>query len=42
MVEEATHNHTHAKEYNPALLDQRRSTFLEDAINCTRESLKNA
>ena len=42
MVEEATNNHTHAKEYNPVLLDQRRSTFLEDAINCTRESLKNA
>ena len=42
MKEEATNNHTLAKEYNPELLDQKRIAFLEDAINSTREFLKNA
>lgn len=42
MVEEATNNHSLAKEYNPELLDQKRSAFLEDAISRTRELLKNA
>ncbi len=41
MIEEAEKNHAHAKEYNPELLEQKRSVFLEDAIKCTRELMKN-
>lgn len=41
MVEEAKKNHAHAKEYDPELLEQKRSAFLENAIKCTRESLIN-
>lgn len=40
MIEEAKKNHTHAKEYNPELLEQRRRTFLENAINSTRKAIK--
>ena len=41
MIEEAKKNYAHAKEYDPELLEQKRSAFLENAIKCTRESLKN-
>lgn len=39
MGEEAKKNHLHAKDYSPDLLEQKRSAFLKNAINSTRESL---
>ena len=39
MIEEAKKNHAHALDYDPELLDQKRSAFLGNAISITRETL---